>query len=149
LQAAAADAVEIDGKRLSLTKPLEIDSGLQAPNRLVKLCALANERSTPLLTARQAMAGRILVANFITFVNGASLAPKELGLPEIPQPLADALRAEVMAPLGVRLEGPAKVGLYLFGDARALYNFRDEEVEMRLDNRLVKLGANRVAWFSK
>ena len=51
--------------------------------------------------------------------------------------------------IGCRLEAPAKVGLYLFGDARALYNFRDEEVEMRLDKRVVKLGANRLAWFSK
>ena len=149
LQAAAADAVEIEGKRLSLTKPLEIDAGLEAPNGLVKLRALSNDRSTPLLTARKAIGGRILVANFVTFVNGASLAPKELGLPEIPQPLADALRAELMAPLAVRLEGPAKVGLYLFGDARALYNFRDEEVELRLDKRLMKVGANRLAWFSK
>ena len=74
---------------------------------------------------------------------------KELGLPEIPQALADALRAEIMAPLGVRVEAPARVGLYLLGDALALYNFRDEEVEIRLDKRMVKLGANRLAWFSK
>jgi len=145
-QAASADAAGVHGRRLSLATPLEIDAGLQAPPGLVKLSAFVNGRQVPLLTARKAGGGRILVGNFFTFANGASLAPKELGLPEIPRPLADALRAEVMAPLGVRLESPAKVGFYLFGDARALYNFRDEAVEVRLDRQVIKLDANRLLW---
>jgi len=149
LQASSADAAEVGGRRLSLTKPLEIDAGLEAPPELVRLCAFVNDRRVPLLTERKTGGGRILVANFVTFEGGASLAPKELGLPEIPQEIADALRAQVMAALGVRLESPAKVGLYLFDGGRALYNFRDEAVEVRLDGRVVKLGANRLAWVPK
>ena len=149
LQASSADAAEVGGRRLSLTKPLEIDAGLEAPPELVRLCAFVNDRRAPLLTERKTGGGRILVANFVTFAGGASLAPKELGLPEIPQEIADALRAQLIAPLGVRLESPAKVGLYLFDSGRALYNFRDEAVEVRLDGRVVKLGANRLAWIPK
>ena len=149
LQACPADAAEVNKKRLSLTKPLEIDAGLQAPAGIVKISAFEEDRAVPLLTLRKALGGRILVANFTTFPNGASLAPKELGLPEIPQALADALRAEIMAGLGVRLESPAKVALYLFGNARALYNFRDEAIDVRLDGDVVKIGANRLAWVAK
>lgn len=149
LEPSAADAVRVGGKKVSLTKPLEIDAGLEAPRGLVKLSAYANGSTVPLLTSRRSGAGRVLVANFITFTTGLSFAsPKELGLPEIPQNLADALRAEVMAGLGVRFESPAQVGLYLFGDARALYNFRNEPVEVKLDRRAIKLGANRLLWLS-
>jgi len=147
LQSGAADAVGVGGQKLSLTKPLEIDAGLEAPRGIVKLSAFANGSPVPLLTSRKSGRGRILVANFITFVTGFSFAaPKELGLPEIPQALADVLRAEVMAGLGVQLESPAQVGFYLFGDARALYNFRDEAVEVKLDRQAIKLGANRLLW---
>jgi hypothetical protein len=149
LEAVSADQAGIRGRRLSLAKPLEMDAGLEAPHGIVKLAGFVNGRPVPLLTARKAGGGRILVGNFVTFPNGASLAPKELGLPEIPQPLADALRAELLAPLGIRLESPAKVGFYIFGDARALYNFRDEAVQVRLDRRAISLGANRLAWVPK
>jgi hypothetical protein len=149
MQAASADAVDVHGQRLSLPKPLEIDGGIEAPRGLVEFSAFVNGRPVPLLTARKVGRGRILVWNLFTFANGGrSLPPRELGLPEIPQPLADALRAEVMAPLGVRLESPTKVGFYMFGDARAFYNFRDEEVEVRLNGKAVKLGANRLLWQS-
>jgi hypothetical protein len=147
MQAASADAVDVHGQRLSLAKPLEIDEGLDAPRGLVEFSAFVNGRPVPLLTARKVGRGRILVWNLFTFANGGrSLPPRELGLPEIPQPLADALRGEVMAPLGVRLESPTKVGFYMFGDARAFYNFRDEDVVVRLNGKAIELGANRLLW---
>jgi hypothetical protein len=89
------------------------------------------------------------VWNLVTFKSGASLAPAELGLPEIPQALADALREHILAPLHVRLEGPSKVGFYMFGDACAFYNFRDEPVRLRLNGRAIDLGANRILWWPK
>jgi hypothetical protein len=34
----------------------------------------------------------------------------------------------------------------MFRDARAFYNFRDEDVEVRLNGEVIKLGANRLLW---
>ena len=74
------------------------------------------------------------------------LAPKELGLQEIPQALADALRRELLAPLDIQLSSPTKVSFYLWGDASVLYNFRDETVELVLNQKPVTLGPHRVLW---
>jgi hypothetical protein len=148
-QESAAEAAEVRGQRLSLPVPLEIDGGLESPRARVRLSASASGKQVPLLTSRQAGRGQILVWNCRTFPErqgGAMLAPTELGLPEIPQPLADALREEVLAPLKVRLQSPAKVGFYMFRGARAFYNFRAENVEIRLNGELLQLPANRVLW---
>ncbi len=69
-----------------------------------------------------------------------------LGLPEISQPLADALRGELMEPLKTSLVAPTKVAFYLLGDAKVLYNFHDQPVEVKLDGNAIQLPANGVVW---
>lgn len=66
------------------------------------------------------------------------------GLPGIPQVLADELRRELLAPLGIQLSSPTKVSFYLWGDASVFYNFRDEPVELMLNQKPISLGAHRV-----
>ena len=48
------------------------------------------------------------------------LAPKELGLQEIPQSLADELRRELLAPLHIRLSSPTKDQLLSLGGRKYL-----------------------------
>jgi hypothetical protein len=51
----------------------------------------------------------------------------------LPEGELAALRQAALAPLGARLDGPAGVALYLFGERKAaLESFRNESVEMRL-----------------
>src|ERR1019366_3065886 len=92
-----ADGVEIKGQQVSLTTPLEMDLGLQAAADEVLISATSGGSRVPLLTAHKVGSGRILVLNVRTFSWGDGkgtwlLAPQQLGLPEIPQALADELR---------------------------------------------------------
>lgn len=143
-----ADAVEVQGRSLALQKPLEIEENLASLPSEVKIRVSVKGNSVPLLTSHRVGRGRILVWNVRSFSerDGGTNAPKPLGLVEIPRELADALRAELLAPLGVRLSAPARVGFYMFESAFALYNFRDEPVEVRLNGESIKLGPNRLAW---
>ncbi|MGO8732864.1 MAG: hypothetical protein ACLQVM_08715 [Terriglobia bacterium] len=74
------------------------------------------------------------------------LVPKEWGLQEIPQSLADELRRELLAPLHIQLSSPTKISFYLWGDASIFYSFRDEPVELMLNQKPVTLGPHRVLW---
>jgi hypothetical protein len=146
-----ADGVEIKGQQVSLTTPLEMDLGLEAPAGEVLISASSGDNRVPLLTSHKVGSGRILVLNVRTFSWGDGrgtwlLAPKELGLQEIPQALADALRRELLAPLDIQLSSPTKVSFYVWGDASVFYNFRDETVELVLNQKPVTLGPHRALW---
>ncbi|MBI4604645.1 MAG: hypothetical protein HY721_22005 [Planctomycetes bacterium] len=136
-----------------LTAGLEIDLGLESESAQVRMEAVASGRRVPWLTARDAGGGNLLVWNIRTFseqdfreVGEWLLPPKPRGLPEIPQELADEVRGVLLAPLGLRLSTPTRVGFYLFGAAGCLYNFRDRPVEVVLDGETLRLGPNRWLW---
>ncbi len=136
-----------------LTAGLEIDLGLESGSAQVRMEAIASGRRIPWLTGRDAGGGSLLVWNVRTFseqdyreVGERLLPPKPRGLPEIPRELADELRGVLLAPLGLRLSSPTRVGFYLFGDAACLYNFRDRPVEVVLNGATLRLGPNRWLW---
>jgi len=150
-QPGTAAEAEIGGRKLGLDRPLEIEQSLQAPPSAVRLTAISEGRRIPLLTARKVGRGHVMVWN----VRGLSDqdgregwvdAPKEMGLPDIPQALADELRRQFLLPLGIKLDGPTQVAFYLLGGARVFYNFRDRPVELRLNGDLIRLGPNRLQW---
>jgi hypothetical protein len=59
--------------------------------------------------------------------------PKPELIPDLPAGQITALRRAALDPLGMTLEGPTWVALYLFGARKlALENFRDRPAEMRL-----------------
>ena len=74
------------------------------------------------------------------------MPPYRLGLPEIDQPLIDALRRDLLEPLKTSLVAPTKVAYYMLGDAKVLYNFRPEPVEVKLDGNVIQLPANGLVW---
>jgi len=146
-----ASGAETEGRRVALSVPLEIDLGMEAAPGAWRMAALAGGRRVPLMTALRAGRGQVLAWNVRTFseqdfrdTGEWLLAPKPLGLPEMPRVLVDALRRELLAPMGVTLSAPAGVAFYLIGGERYLYNFRSEDVDARLDGRAVRLGANRL-----
>lgn len=150
-QPALAERADMGRRPVELATALEVDLGVEAPERLVEARAHVHGRPVPLVTARKARHGRLVVWNVRTFSekDGGGLPPKLLGLPVIPQPLADAMRRGLLAPLGVRLEAPAQIGFYLLGDARVLYNFRDEPTDIRVDGKAMAVEANGLRWLDK
>lgn len=77
---------------------------------------------------------------------GWLMPPNRLGLIDIDQPLMDALRRDLLAPLKTSLVAPTKVAYYLLGDAKVLYNFRPEPVEVKLDGKVIQLPPNGMVW---
>jgi len=145
--------VQLGGLTIPLNQPLQLDASLRATASTVRIGTGVGGASVPWLTRRQAGRGQVVVLNVRTFSEADFretgewlLAPKELGLPEIPPTLADALRAELLPRIEVRFDAPAGVGLYLFGRARCLYNFRDTAVRTTLDGQTVDLAPNGWAW---
>jgi hypothetical protein len=139
---------------------LEVDLSLAATTAEKRLSIPAQGRQVPLLTLRKAGGGRIFVLNVRTFrkedIGGVPqgfveqtqwlMPPYRLGLPEIDQPLVDALRRELLEPLKTSLAAPTKVAYYMLGDAKVLYNFRSEPLEVKLDGNVIQLPANGLVW---
>jgi hypothetical protein len=139
--------------RISLPMPLEVDAALKAVRSRAVVRVNVAGRSLPFLTSRQWGGGRVLVLNVRTFsepdfreAQEWLLAPKRRGLSELPQELADPLRQRLLGPLGVQVNAPAGVALFLFGDGRCLYNFLDHPVGVRLEGEHLQLGANQLSW---
>lgn len=137
---AEATSFRLDGQTLPFATPLQIDGSLRCQDASVAVEVLAGDQTFPLLTDKPVQRGRVLVLNLRTFseqdfrdAGEWLLAPKPLGLPVLPEALANNLRAAFLSPLNLRLEGPAGVGLYLFGKDRCLYNFHTGAVTVRLD----------------
>ena len=131
---------------------LEVDLSLAAKRAQTRVTIPADGKQIPLLTMHKSDRGRILVANVRAFSGDYPkdpewiFPPEKLGLPELPQPLADALRRDMLDPLKTSLTAPSKVAFYMLGDARVLYNFRDKPVEVKLDGKAIRVPANGLVW---
>lgn len=151
-----ARGVVMQGNPLPLPTPLELDEAVAAVNGRVLVEARLDDRPVPFLIECPAGQGRVFVLNVRTFseddfrnANEVLLAPLPRGLPEIPQALADSLRAAWLPTLGVELSAPAGVGLSLFGAARCVYNFHDRPLRIQLDGQALNLEANGCRWVAK
>lgn len=143
----AATTVQVAGRTLALPAALEVDLGIKPAGAAVLVSAQAGRRRVALLTRR----GPFWVWNLRTFSDQDFhdagewlLPPKPLGLVRMPEPLVNALRAPLLRPLGLRLEAPPRVAFYDFSGRRCLYNFRSEAVEVRLNGKRLRVGANRL-----
>lgn len=150
---AEATAVQSGSREYALATPIDLDAGLTKNGSTVRMNVRVGGQSVPFLTEYAAGKSRVLVLNVRTFseqdfldAGEWLLAPKPRGLAEIPEALADELRAALLAPIGVDLKAPAGVALYLFGPARCIYSFRDEPLRIGLDGESVELAAHGWVW---
>lgn len=135
------------------SQPLEVDGSLRVTESRVRLEVMSSGRPVPFLTERDLGAGRVWVLNVRTFAEADFresgewlLAPKPRGLAELPEPVANEVRAALLSPLGVAFEAPAGVALYFFGRERCLYNFREAPARVRLDGAELELPAHQWRW---
>jgi len=149
---ASARAVRIASETLTLEPALEIDADVEAHHCEVRVSALVAAQPVPLLTRKIVGQGEVWVLNVRTFsaqdfqgTGERLLAPRKLGLPRIPQALADLIRASLLTPLGEVFRAPSGVELVLFEKASFVYNFHNEPVCIQLGNDSRELPAN--AWF--
>ena len=131
---------------------LEVDLSLAVTRAETRVSIPADGKPVPLVTMRKNGRGRILVANVRAFSGDYPkdpewiFPPEKLGLPELAQPLADALRRDLLKPLKTSLAAPSKVAFYMLSDASVLYNFRNEPVEVKLDGKVIQVPANGLVW---
>ena len=153
---ATAAQLRGNGQTAKLATPVDLDAGLRVTEARARATAQVNGQPVPWLTERTVEAGRVWVWNVRTFseqdfraTGEWLLAPRALGLPVLPQNVADALRAEFLKPLGVHLEAPSGVALYLFANGRCLYNFQETPVSVRLDGQSVEIPPKGWRWLKQ
>lgn len=149
----SARAVQIAGNPLAVDVPLELDAAVKANGCELRITADVEGRPVPFLTSRPVGKGRLCVLNVRTFseqdfrdTGEWLLAPKQLGLPRMPQALADTIRTSLLAPLGASFQAPASVALLLFGKEKCVYSFCDDGVRVQFGNRPVELPAHQFMW---
>lgn len=153
---ASVRAVQIAGDPLALDVPLELDAAVEADGCEVPVLAATEGRQVPFLTRKAVGRGQVLVLNVRTFSeqdfgkNGEwLLAPKQLGLPRIPQALADTIRTRLLSPLRLDFRAPSGVGLMLFGKEACAYSFRDDPARIQFGSKALDLPAHRLVFLGR
>jgi hypothetical protein len=129
-----ASEIVIEDRPHSILHGLDLEAELVPAEVEIMLEAVVENRRVPCLTRR----GNVVVWNTHTFtqadfdaVGEMLLAPRRLGLLEIPQAWANTLRAVFTRPLGLDLDAPARVTLQPLGDAGwFFYNYNESPVEI-------------------
>jgi sulfur carrier protein ThiS len=152
-RAESARTARIRGEPLALDPPLEVDGALKSTDAETLVAVEVNGQAVPFLTRQRVGRGQLLLLNVRTFSESDFratgewlLAPKQLGLPRIPQPLADTLRGSLLAPLGLDFRAPAGVELVLVGKAACVYSFRDDAACVQLGKTTHVLPAHQWLW---
>lgn len=132
-----AESVVVDGSETRLPRPLELAADLTLHDAAPVLEAVVANRRVPFLTKVTRWGTPVYVLNVHTFtqadfdaVGEVLLAPKPVGLLDLPQAWADVLRDAFTADLGVTLSAPPCVTLQSVGkNAWFLQNYRKEPVD--------------------
>lgn len=148
-----ADQFQIGTESVTAQRPVDLGARLQSTDSAVLITAKVGGQTQPFLTRRAVGKGQVFVLNVRTFSTedfGKTgewlLAPQLLGLPVIPQSLADPLRADLLAPLGVKFHAPSGVSLVLMGKAACVYSFLDQPATVQFGGESVQLPAHGWAW---
>lgn len=152
-RAEAARTAQIRGEPLALDPPLEADGAVQSPHAETLVTLTVNGQPVPWLTRQRVGRGQLLLLNVRTFSESDFratgewlLAPKQLGLPRIPQSLADTLRASLLAPLGLDFRAPAGIELVLVGKAAGVYSFREDSAHIQFGSKVFDLPPHEMVW---
>lgn len=129
------------GEEHKLTRPLDLEGVLDAVDGDAVISAQSEKGEVSFLTKAIWRDSNIFVLNAHTFsqadfdaVGEVFLSPRPLGLMELDQSLADAVRGVFSAKLPVQLSAPVGVTQFLLGDGSViLQNHNDIPAEVTLD----------------
>jgi hypothetical protein len=148
-----ASRFEIEGMSVDAEVPVELGARLKSAGGAVQVTAAIGEQRIPILTRHRVGRGQVFVLNLRTFSEedfGKQgewlLAPRPLGLSDLPQALADRIRLALLSPLGVQFQSPSGVGLVLFGKEACAYSFLDQPAQVRFGAEAVDLSAHGLVW---
>ena len=128
------------GNPVSVKYGLDLETDLKTAGAEVLLRAQVDGRDVPFLTRHKQAKATVYVLNSHTYskadfeaVGEVLLAPRPLGLLEIPQSWANRLRTAFNTPLKIHLDAPTRVTLQPLGDAGfVLYNYNLKPTPIRL-----------------
>ncbi len=151
--ATTASDFQIGDNSVVADRPVELDGGLKPAGCVVPVTVRIAGQEVPFLTHHAVGRGQVFVLNVRTFSEedfGKQgewlLAPSQLGLSTLPQPLADKIRDSLLMPLGVGFRAPSGVSLVLLGKKACVYSFRDEAVQVQFGADSVNLPAHGLVW---
>ena len=128
------------GKPVAVKHGLDLEVNLKPTTAEVLLTAEVDGRRVPFLARHRIGKAAVYVLNTHTYsqadfeaVGEVLLAPRPLGLLEIPRSWANTLRNAFIEPLGLRLDAPTRVTLQPLGESGVvLYNYRLNPVPVTL-----------------
>jgi hypothetical protein len=135
-----AKAIAVQGEVLPLERPLDLEATLTLDDATPVLLAVVDGKQVPFLSVRKVQDARIFVLNVHTFsqadydaVGEVLLAPRPLGLLDLPRTAVNEVRAVFNAPLDYAFDAPARVTLQPLRDGSlVVQNYTAAEQNLRL-----------------
>ncbi len=141
-----ASEILVDGNPVQVTHGLDLQAKLRTDGAEMLLAAAVSGKAVPFLTRNTFHGTPVFVLNTHTYsqedfdaVGEVLLAPRPLGLLEVPKAWANAIRDLFTAPLGLLLDAPTRVTLQPMGEAGwFIHNYNEEpsHVVLSLDSEL-------------
>lgn len=133
-----AEQVLNEGMLIPVPHGLDLEAEMSLTTAKALLQAKVGNRTVPFFTVNQVGSAPVYVLNNHTFsqqdfdaVGEVLLAPRALGLLDLPRKWANTLRNAFNAPLGITLDAPTRVAFQPLGDAGwVVHNYNDEPAEV-------------------
>ncbi|MFO7976599.1 MAG: hypothetical protein R6V12_18415 [Candidatus Hydrogenedentota bacterium] len=140
LERVTARAVALNGEEAPVKHGLDLATCLELSQAEAVLEAVSDEDVIPFLTRYRRKRGEVWVLNSHTFsqvdfdaVGEVLLAPRPLGLLELPIPAANRLRNAFCEPLGLFMDAPTRVTLQPLGERGCfIQNYNEGTVSVEL-----------------
>jgi hypothetical protein len=122
-----------DGTAIRAAGNVALAALLQPDSAETLAYTIVNDKRIPFLTTTKNTAGRVTVINTRTYdvfpeMTSITVEANVL-VNNIPEEIISLFRSAAIEPLGIKVDIPSKVSLYIFGDqAFAIENFNDEEI---------------------
>lgn len=138
-----ARGILLEGEEVPVKHGLDLAAALRPKNAKTVLEAVYDQNVIPFLTQYRGESGDVWVLNSHTFsqadfeaVGEVLLAPRPLGLLELPETAANLLRSAFCEPLGITMQAPACVTLQPLGEQGFfIQNYNEESAAVSLTPR--------------
>lgn len=146
LEAMQGAVIGADGSTVATAHGLDLAARLETAGAETVVSAKVGDATIPFLTTHGALNGTLAVLNTRTFdqadydrVGEVLLAPRMLGINELPRETANAIRAVMNQGAGFTLDAPSRVSVHPLGDGTVvIQNFTNEDTPVKLKRGVVE-----------